>query len=127
MLDANTNETFEYFAPVIFVNAGALNTNLILLNSQSSRFPHGLGNDNGLLGKYVAFHNYRGHISAEYDGFKESTTDGRRPTGAYIPRFRNVFRQAKAAGFLRCYAAGFFALLGFHYPTTSFGQTPKHT
>ena len=41
------------------MNASALNTNLILLNSTSSRFPHGLGNDSGLLGKYVCHHNYR--------------------------------------------------------------------
>lgn len=126
IIDANTKETFEYFAPVIFVNAGALNTNLILLNSRSSRFPHGLGNDNGLLGKYVAFHNYRGHISAQYDGFKESTTDGRRPTGAYIPRFRNVLRQDRDADFLRGYAAGFSAFRSFDHPTEGFGQTLKN-
>ena len=64
----------EYYAPVIFVNAAAINTNLILLNSTSQRFPNGLGNDSGLLGKYVAFHNYRARISAQYDGFKDSTT-----------------------------------------------------
>jgi choline dehydrogenase-like flavoprotein len=126
IIDANTRETFEYFAPVIFVNAGALNTNLVLLNSTSSRFPHGLGNDNGLLGKFVAFHNYRGHISAEYDGFTDRTTDGRRPTGAYIPRFRNVFAQDKDADFLRGYAAGFSAFRGFDHPTEGFGETLKH-
>ncbi len=35
----------EYFARIIFMNASALNTNLILLNSTSNRFPNGLGND----------------------------------------------------------------------------------
>jgi choline dehydrogenase-like flavoprotein len=126
VIDANTREIVEYFAPVIFVNAGALNTNLLLLNSTSTRFPNGLGNDNGLLGKYVAFHNYRGHISAEYDGFSDRTTDGRRPTGAYIPRFRNVFAQDKDADFLRGYAAGFSAFRGFDHPTEGFGETLKH-
>lgn len=125
VIDANTKEVFEYFAPVVFVNAGALNTNLILLNSRSSRFPHGLGNDNGLLGKYVAFHNYRGRISAEYDGFRESTTDGRRPTGAYIPRFRNVFRQDKDADFLRGYAAGFSSFRGVRDTAHGFGAELK--
>ncbi len=105
VIDANTKESVEYYAPVIFVNAAALNTNLILLNSKSHRFPNGLGNDNGLLGKYFAFHNYRAHISGQYDGFKDSTTDGRTPTSAYIPRFRNVFKQE--TDFLRGYAAGF--------------------
>jgi choline dehydrogenase-like flavoprotein len=110
VIDANTKESIEYFAPVIFVNAGALNTNLILLNSVSARFPQGLGNDHGILGTFVAFHNYRGHISAEYDGFADSTTDGRRPTAAYIPRFRNLHKQE--TDFLRGYAAGFSAFRG---------------
>lgn len=103
VIDAQTKEVFEYFAPVIFVNAGAMNSNLILLNSVSNRFPHGLGNDNGLLGKFVAFHNYRGSIYAEHHGFADSTTDGRRPTNAYMPRFRNLRRQE--TDFLRGYAS----------------------
>ena len=125
IVDAHTREIFDYNAPVIFVNAGALNTNLILLNSISSRFPHGLGNDNGLLGKFVAFHNYRGHISAEYHGFADRTTDGRRPTGAYIPRFRNLFRQDKDADFLRGYAAGFSAFRSVDHPTDGVGLPLK--
>jgi choline dehydrogenase-like flavoprotein len=125
VVDAHSKEVFEYFAPVIFVNAGALNTNLVLLNSISGRFPHGLGNDNGLLGKYVAFHNYRGHISAEYHGFPDRTTDGRRPTAAYIPRFRNLHRQDKDADFLRGYAAGFSAFRSFDHPTDGVGPTLK--
>ncbi|AWW30702.1 GMC family oxidoreductase [Echinicola strongylocentroti] len=104
VIDANTKEVTEYFAPIIFVNASALNTNLILLNSTSKRFPNGLGNDNGLMGKYVAFHNYRGGVSGEYDGLKEFTTEGKRPTSGYMPRFRNVDKQETK--FLRGYAAG---------------------
>ena len=56
VIDTNTQEEIFFKARIIFVNASALNTNLILLNSKSSRFPNGLGNDNGLLGKYVCFH-----------------------------------------------------------------------
>jgi choline dehydrogenase-like flavoprotein len=126
VIDANSRETFVYTAPLIFVNAGALNTNLILLNSISRRFPQGLGNDNGLLGKYVAFHNYRGHISAEYEGFMDRTTDGRRPTSAYIPRFRNLFQQDRDAGFLRGYAAGFSAVRGIDQRTDGFGIALKN-
>lgn len=107
VIDAVTKESIEFYAPIIFVNASALNTNLILLNSKSSRFPDGLGNDHGLMGKFVAFHNYRARVSGEYDGFMESATKGRRPTSAYIPRFRNVHRQEM--DFLRGYAAGFSA------------------
>jgi choline dehydrogenase-like flavoprotein len=68
VIDANTKQATEYFAKVIFLNAAALNSNLILLNSTSNRFPNGLGNDSGLLGKYVAFHNYRARVSGKYDG-----------------------------------------------------------
>ncbi len=107
VIDSNTKEATEYFANVIFVNAAALNTNLILLNSTSSRFPNGLGNDNGLLGKYVAFHNYRARISAEFEGYEEFTKYGNRPNSCYIPRFRNVRKQE--TDFLRGYAAGFGA------------------
>lgn len=107
VIDANTKEMIEYYAKIIFVNAAALNSNLILLNSTSSRFPNGLGNDSGLLGKYVAFHNYRATINAEYEGYLDSMTEGRRPNSPYIPRFRNVFKQE--TDFLRGYAAGFGA------------------
>ena len=107
VIDSFTKESQDYFAKVVFVNASTLNTNLILLNSKSNRFPNGLGNDNGLLGKYVAFHNYRATISAEYEGFPNHTIQGAKPTTHYIPRFRNVYRQE--TDFLRGYAAGFQA------------------
>jgi choline dehydrogenase-like flavoprotein len=106
IIDTNTKEAIEYFAPVIFVNAGAINTNLILLNSQSGRFPNGLGNDSGVLGKYFAFHNYRGNVSAQYEGMLDKNSTGGRPTSAYIPRFRNVRKQETK--FLRGYAATFW-------------------
>jgi choline dehydrogenase-like flavoprotein len=104
VIDAETKEMIEFYAALIFVNASTLNTNAILLNSTSHRFPTGLGNDNGLLGKYISCHNYRGKGSAEYAGFSDLTTDGRNPSNSYIPRFRNLFRQD--TGFLRGYAIG---------------------
>ncbi len=107
VVDAKTKQMMEFYARIIFVNAAAINTNLVLLNSTSHRFPNGLGNDSGVLGKYVAFHNYRAGISAEYDGFLDSTTEGKRPNSPYIPRFRNVEKQE--TDFLRGYAAGFSA------------------
>lgn len=115
VIDANTKETIDYYARIIFVNAGAFNTNLILLNSTSRRFPNGFGNDNGLLGKYVAFHNYRARVSAQCEEFTDLTIDGRRPTSAYIPRFRNVFKQE--TDFLRGYAAGFSSGRGTYQQT----------
>lgn len=123
VIDANTKEATEFFAPVIFVNAGALNTNLILLNSQSSRFPTGLGNDSGVLGKYVAFHNYRARISAMYEGMSDMNSQGGRPTSSYIPRFRNVRKQE--TDFLRGYAATFWGGRGNLGNTDGFGEELK--
>jgi len=107
VIDAITKKATEYYAKIIFVNAATLNTNLILLNSTSKRFPNGLGNDNGLLGKYVAFHNYRGNISASIDGPLDSYYYGRRPTQPMMPNFRNVHKQE--TDFLRGYMTFFGA------------------
>lgn len=116
VIDANTKEVIEYTAKAIFINAGALNTNLILLNSKSERFPNGLGNDNNLLGKYMAFHNYRATVKAVYHGHEDKMTEGRLPTSPYIPRFRNVYKQE--TDFLRGYAAGFSASRCIETPDT---------
>lgn len=104
VVDAESKQLIEYYANVIFVNASTLNSNAILLNSTSTRFPNGLGNDNALLGKYISWHNYRGKASAQFEGFTDKKTDGRNPSNAYIPRFRNVFKQE--TDFLRGYAIG---------------------
>jgi len=105
VVDAVTGQTTEYFARVIFLNAACLNTNLIALNSTSRRFPNGLGNDNGLLGKYVAFHNYRGSISGTVEGYEDKYYYGRRPTQPMMPNFRNVKKQE--TDFLRGYMTFF--------------------
>jgi choline dehydrogenase-like flavoprotein len=107
VVDAHTKETTECFAKIIFVNAATLNTNLILLNSTSARFPNGLGNDNGLLGKFVAFHNYRGSLSATVEGHQDEYYYGRRPTMLMLPNFRNVHKQE--TDFLRGYMVHFSA------------------
>ena len=107
VINSNSKNSQDYFAKVVFVSASTLNTNLILLNSKSDRFPDGLGNDNGLLGKFIAFHNYRATINAQFEGFPNYTTEGAKPTSHYVPRFRNIYRQE--TDFLRGYAAGFGA------------------
>jgi choline dehydrogenase-like flavoprotein len=107
VIDAETLQEQEFYADLIFINAACLNTNLILLNSTSSRFPNGLGNDNGLLGKYVAFQNYRGNIFADFDGPLDQYYYGRRPTQPMIPNFRNVKKDE--TDFLRGYMLFFDA------------------
>jgi choline dehydrogenase-like flavoprotein len=93
VIDAHTRQSSEYFGRLIFVNASTLNTNLILLNSTSRRFPNGFGNDSGVLGKYISFTNYRGGAVGIVEGFTNSYYYGRRPTMPIIPRFRNLAKQ----------------------------------
>ena len=105
VIDATTKVMTEYFAKVIFVNAGTVNTTTILLNSDSARFPNGLGNDSGVLGHYLMDHCYRGRAYASFEGFQDHYHKGRRPTGFYIPRFRNILGD-KQDKFVRGYAIG---------------------
>ena len=90
VIDTNTKESTDFFARIIFVNASALNSNLILLNSTSNRFPNGLGNDSGLLGKHVCFHNYRGFMWGEVDGYTDMYYKVRKPVECIMANFRNV-------------------------------------
>jgi len=93
VIDTNTKEVTDYFARVVFLNASALNSNLVLLNSTSNRFPNGLGNDSGLLGKYVAFQNYRASVGGEMDGFLDRYYYGRNPTELILANYRNLHKQ----------------------------------
>jgi choline dehydrogenase-like flavoprotein len=101
VIDAVSKQATDYFAKIIFVNAACLNTNLILLNSTSNRFPNGFGNDHDLLGKFVAFQNYRGLVTATIEGFEDGYYYGRRPAQAIMPSFRNIYKQE--TDFLRGY------------------------
>lgn len=126
VIDNETKDAIDFYARVIFVNAAALNTNLILLNSKSKRFPEGLGNDSGVLGKYVAFHNYSARISAEYEGYADFKTEGRNPAGGgYIPRFRNLHSQE--TDYLRGYAAGFSAYRPSNSDKAGLGKSLKES
>src|SRR5882672_3732212 len=93
VIDANTHEQLEFAARIIFVNGSALNSTLVLLNSTSSRFPHGLGNDSGLLGKFVMHHNYRVEGHGRIDGFTVKYFFGRNPTECILVNFRNLGKQ----------------------------------
>ena len=93
VIDTNTNQVYDYFAKLIFVNASALNSNLILLNSTSSRFPNGLGNDSELLGKFIMFHNYRAFANAEIPGYEDKYFLGKNPTETIIANYRNLHKQ----------------------------------
>jgi choline dehydrogenase-like flavoprotein len=123
VIDRVTKEEIDFYADIIFVNAAAMNTTALLLNSTSSRFENGLGNDNGLMGTHIAFHNYRARVRANYEGFSDKRTSGRRVGGSYMPRWRNLYEQE--TDFIRGYAAGFSSGRGEGFSTDGVGSDLK--
>jgi choline dehydrogenase-like flavoprotein len=93
VIDANTHQAMEFSARVIFVNASALNSVLILLNSTSARFPNGLGNDSGVLGRYVCHHSYRANAGGRIEGFEDKYFYIRNPVECILANFRNLGKQ----------------------------------
>ena len=91
IIDAENNQTYEYYAKIIFVNASTLNSAWILMNSATDVWPGGLGSSSGELGHNIMDHHMSGGASGIIDGFEDKYYFGRRPTGIYIPRFRNLF------------------------------------
>lgn len=90
VIDAETNETMEFNAKIIFVNGSTLASTSLLLNSTSEAFPNGLGNGSGQLGHNLMDHHFRTGASGNAEGFDEQYYYGRRPNGIYVPRFRNI-------------------------------------
>jgi choline dehydrogenase-like flavoprotein len=90
VLDAETNQTYEYFAKVIFLNASALNSTWVLMNSATDVWDGGLGSSSGELGHNLMDHHFRLGASGRMEGFEDKYVFGRRPNGIYIPRFRNL-------------------------------------
>lgn len=90
VLDAETNQTYEYFAKIIFLNASALNSTWILMNSATDIWPDGLGSSSNALGHNLMDHHLGVGASGIVEGYDDKYYSGRRPNGFYIPRFQNV-------------------------------------
>ena len=104
VIDIDSHETTEYFAPLLFLNASTIATAALLLHSTSRRFPNGLGNGSGQVGRNLMDHHKGLSATASVAGFEDRYYYGRRPTPAYIPRFRNV--STKEEKFVRGYHFG---------------------
>jgi len=102
IIDAETNETIEFNANVIFLCASAIASTSILMQSKSDRFPNGMGNDSGELGHNVMDHHFKAGASGKYEGFEDMYYKGRKPNGIYLPRFRNL-NGSDNLGFTRGY------------------------
>ncbi|HXB06372.1 MAG TPA: GMC family oxidoreductase, partial [Puia sp.] len=91
VLDAETNKTFTYTAKIVFVNASALNSAWILMNSATDVWPDGLGSGCGELGHNIMDHHYNIGASGVMEGYEDKYVYGRRANGIYIVRFANLF------------------------------------
>lgn len=91
ILDAETNQTIEFNAKIVFVCASALNSSWVLMNSATDIWPDGLGSSSGELGHNVMDHHFRTGAKGIVEGFSDKYEYGRRPTSGYIPRYRNVY------------------------------------
>ncbi len=90
VLDAETNQTYEYFAKIVFLNASAFNSTWVLMNSATDIWPEGLGSSSGELGHNVMDHHFRTGASGDIEGYDDKYYYGRRPNGIYVPRFVNI-------------------------------------
>ena len=90
VIDAINNQTYTYNAKIIFLCASTFNSTWILMNSATDIWPEGLGSSSGELGHNVMDHHFRTGASGRVEGYEDKYIYGRRPTGIYIPRFRNV-------------------------------------
>lgn len=89
ILDAQTNQTVEYKSKIVFVNASAFNSTWVLMNSATDVWPDGLGSSSGELGHNVMDHHFRLGANGRAEGYDDKYMYGRRPSGIYVPRFRN--------------------------------------
>jgi choline dehydrogenase-like flavoprotein len=93
VIDAVSEQSTEYTSPVIFLCASALNSTWILMRSATDVWPGGLGSSSGELGHNLMDHHFElGASGVLADPSLEGRYyRGRRPSGFYIPRYRNLF------------------------------------
>ena len=90
VLDAETNKTYEFFSKIVFVNASALNSTWILMNSATDVWEGGLGSSSDSLGRNLMDHHLGVGASGDMEGYDDKYYYGRRPNGIYVPRFQNL-------------------------------------
>ena len=93
VVDAVTEQSIEYRAPLIFLCASTLNSTWVLMRSATDVWPGGLGSSSGELGHNLMDHHFELGASGSLAdrSLDEKYYFGRRPNGFYIPRYRNLF------------------------------------
>jgi len=90
VIDRKTKEAREHDGKVVFLCASAFGSIKILLNSMSSRFPKGLANSSGTLGRYIMDHHFKVGASGTVPNLEDRYYFGHSPGYTLIPRFRNL-------------------------------------
>lgn len=90
VIDANSKQRSIYQAKVIFCNASTIGTAQILLNSKSEAFPSGLANSSDMVGRNLMDHVFSLSVAGLLPKGPDTYYFGRRPTGFYVPRYRNI-------------------------------------
>ncbi len=103
VIDTRTRERTVIRSRIVFLCASCIASTQILLNSRSEAAPNGLGNNHDVLGRYLMDHTFGTGATGEIPGYTEYVEYGRRPTGMYVPRFRNIDGQDEDADFVRGY------------------------
>ncbi len=91
ILDTTDNKTYEFKSKIVFLCASAFNSTWVLMNSATDIWPEGLGSSSGELGHNVMDHHFRTGARGTVEGYSDKYEYGRRPSGIYLPRFRNVY------------------------------------
>ncbi len=103
VIDTVTGERQTFSARVFFLCASTVASAQVLMNSSSEDFPDGLANSSGVLGQYLMDHTLGVSGLGLFLDNMDSYYHGNRPTGLYIPRFRNLDGQDEDADFVRGY------------------------
>ena len=96
ILDATDNKTYQYKSKIVFLCASSFNSTWVLMNSATDIWPEGLGSSSGELGHNVMDHHFRCGAGGTVEGYSDRYTYGRRPTGIYVPRFRNIYEDKRS-------------------------------
>ena len=91
VVDAVTEKTIDYQAPIIFLCASTINSAWLLMRSATDVWPGGLGSSSGELGHNLMDHHFRVGAEGRLEGLDDKYYYGRKPNGFYIPRYRNLF------------------------------------
>ena len=124
-IDRETRQEQEVRARIVVVCCATIETARLLLNSRSRRYPSGLGNSSGMVGRYL-----NGHMGDSAHIYLEEL-EGRKPTNqdgaldhALIPRFQTRTPEG-AYDFQINFAGNMFPYQAYRVP--GYGSTFKNT